>query len=313
MIPQRSQRAAAHAAFTMIFFFAPLSGLAAGALGPAPKPAPTPAPTTAPTPGSTPTTAPAPANEAFGFDAPLLEVDRFSDRAATLLRRSARHDLPAPNAPIRLDAPPFLRDVVTADGRKAQCYVLDMRPNEPPRFYVFYDAIGNYILTQFPVVDVAPGDPGYSDVWDLWKVIVPDGFKPNNWVRDMETLRKLIRDSNSGYVAERTGALLNGPIVPEGSTAQRKAERRGGAAALRYVWYKGRRAPYLYFEEKLRLTENRTPTAKVKAPGGALPAEGALEVDSLAGDTGYSPLRVLVGADGVALPGPPLDCPVVGS
>jgi hypothetical protein len=296
MIPQRSQRAAAHAAFTMIFCFAPLSGPAAAA----PKPAPTPAPT--------------PANEAFGFDAPLLEVDRFSDRAATLLRRSARHDLPAPNAPIRLDAPPFLRDVVTPDGRKAQCYLLDRRPAEPPRFYVFYDAVGNYILTQFPVVDVAPGDAGYSDVWDLWKVIVPDGFKPDNRVRDMETLRKLIRDPDSGYVAERTGALLNGPIVPEGSTAQRKAERRGGAAALRYVWYRGKRAPYLYFEEKVRLSEEKAPTSKVKAPGGALPPDGTpLEVDSLPGDNAYSPLRVLVDGDGNAGAGPPLNCPVVGS
>jgi hypothetical protein len=258
--------------------------------------------------------APTPPGGSFGFDAPLLEVDRFSDRAATLLKRSARPDLPAANAPIRLDAPPFLRDVVTPDGRKAQCYLLDRRPAEPPRFYVFYDKVGNYILTQFPVVDVAPGDPGYSDVWDLWKVIVPDGFKQDNWLRDMETLRKLIRDPDSGYVAERTGALLNGPIVPEGSTAQHKAERRGGAVALRYVWYRGKRAPYLYFEEHVRLVEDKTLTSKVTAKGGVLPPDGSpLEVDSLPGDAGYSPLRILVDADGRTFPGAPLNCPVVGS
>jgi hypothetical protein len=295
--------ATTHGAFTVACLLAVVSGLTASS-GTGSTPASAPAPTAA--------TAPPKAD--FGFDAPLLEVDRFSDRAATLLKRSARPDLPAPNAPIRLDASPFLREVVTPDGRKAQCYLLDRRPAVPPRFYVFYDATGNYILTQFPVVDVAPGDPDYSDVWDLWKVTVPDNFKPDNWIRDMETLRKLIRDPDSGYVAERTRALLNGPIVPEGSTAQRKAERRGGAATLRYVWYRDKRAPYLYFEEKLRIQNDKAPTSKVTAKGGSLPPDGSpLEVDTLPGDASYSPMRVLVDADGKEMPGPPLNCPVVGS
>lgn len=250
----------------------------------------------------------------FGFDAPLLEVDRFSDAAGTFLKRSTRPDLPAPNVPVKLDAPPFVQAVSAPGGRKAECYLLDRRPADPARAYVFYDKTGNYILTQFPIVDVAPGDPGYTDLWDVWKVTVPDGFRPDNRVRDMETLRKLIRDPDSGYVAERTGALVNGPIVPEGSTAQHKAEGRGGAAALRYFWYRGRRAPYLYFEEKLRLTGEQAPTSKATVAKDALPAVGqALEVDTLPGDPGYSPLRVLIDARGRALSGAPLNCPVVGA
>ena len=256
---------------------------------------------------------PPPAAPAFGFDAPLLVVDRFSDAAGTFLRRSARPDLPAPNAPIKLDAPPFVQEVAAPGGRKGECYLLDRRPAEPARLYVFYDKVGNYILTQFPVVDVAPGDPGYSDLWDVWKVTVPDSFKPDNSVRDMETVRKLLRDPDSGFVTERSGALVNGPIVPEGSTAQRKAEKRDGAATLRYLWYRGKRAPYLYFEEKLRLTGEGAPTSKATVAKDALPAAGTpLDVDTLPGDPGYSPLRVLMDAKGRASPGAPLNCPVVG-
>jgi len=39
--------------------------------------------------------------------APIAAVDRFSDSAGTLLRRSADNHLPGPNEPIDFDTPPF--------------------------------------------------------------------------------------------------------------------------------------------------------------------------------------------------------------
>ena len=244
---------------------------------PAPKAVPAPPAQTAPL------TVTPPAQD-FGLSAPLLWVDRFSTKAATRLRRDRVRGLPGPNEPIHLDAPPFLLEVTGPGGRKARCYDLDLRPARPARFYVFYDAQGNYLLTQFPIVDVAPGDPGYTDLWDLWKVTVPPGFPADNSLRDMTTLEKLLAGKESGFIAERTGALLNGPIVPEGSSASMKADRRDGAAALRYVWYRGRRAPYLYFEQTLRIAAELSPVASMTM------GAGAMAVSELPGDPAYSPL-----------------------
>jgi hypothetical protein len=261
----------------------------------------------------------------LGLDAPLLEVDRFSDRAATRLKRSLVPGLPGSNQPIHLDESPFLVQMEVPGGGIAKCYDLDVRPAEAARFYVFYDSAGNYVLTQFPIVDVAPGDPGYTDLWDIWKVTVPAGFPLDNSIRDLETVVRLLKDPGSGYRAERTGALLNGPIVPDGSTAQHKAERREGAATLRYVWYRGKRAPYLYFEQNLRIQGNRAPvgemTLQTPAPTATsltfpmvpLGKSGTLRITTPPGASGYSPLRRLLGPDGKPLLQGAINCPVVGS
>jgi hypothetical protein len=261
----------------------------------------------------------------LGMDAPLLKVDRFSDSAATLLRRSRVPGLPGPGQPIHLDESPFLVPLTAKGWGAASCYNLDVRPAEPARFYVFYDTAGNYVLTQFPVVDIAPGDPGYTDLWDIWKVTVPAGFPLDNSIRDRETVERLLKDAHSGYTAERTGALLNGPIVPEGSTARHKAEGREGPATLRYAWCRGKRAPYLYFEQKLRIQGERAPVGEMilEARDGSQPLPPALSVltagkpealtlATLPGDPGYSPLRRLLGPDGKSVLEGIINCPVVG-
>lgn len=264
--------------------------------------------------------APSPGTEkSYGLDAPLLEVDRFSDKAATLLRRSADPSLPGPNQPIDLDRAPFLASLVGPEGQRVPCYDLDLRPARPARYYVFYDRMGNYQLGQFPVVDVAPGDPGYNDLWDIWKVFVPDGFRADNWLRDAATLERLLADPSSGYRAESTGVLLNGPIVPEGSTASRKGENRGGSAVVMYAWYRGKRAPYLYLEGSLRTWDaEQVALMPVELRDGAgLPKSRAeilsllskpeVRLRTLPGRAGYSPLLRLPGT------GAPLNCPVVGT
>src|SRR6266850_2025572 len=235
----------------------------------------------------------------YGLDAPMLEVDRFSDAAGTLLRRSIDPHLPGPNEPIDLDAAPFSLSVEAPDGRLRICYNLDLRPASPGRYYVFYDERGNYLLTQFPVVDVAPGDPGYTDIWDIWKVIVPAGFREDNGVRDRATIERLLADPASGYSAVRTRVLLNGPIVPEGSRARMKADRRGGDASIRYAWYRGRRAPYLYFEGSLRAEGEIAPVAIMTLTRSS--DRSGLRVQMMRSETGASPparVSVVPGASG---------------
>src|SRR5882672_4526687 len=144
-------------------------------------------------------TPPRPSPEDLGLTAPLLAVDRFSDAAGTLLRRSLDPKLPKANEPFSLDDPRFVVVVAGPGGAAGRCYNLDVRPAAPNRYYVFYDRIGNYRLAQFPVIEKAPGDPGYSDLWDIWKVITADSFRETNWVRDAATVEKLLADPAGGF------------------------------------------------------------------------------------------------------------------
>jgi hypothetical protein len=256
----------------------------------------------------------------FGFDAPVLEVDRFSDAAATRLRRSSGTGYPAPGAPMDLDSPLFLRKIEGKDGTHRSCYDLDLRPSAPGRFFVFYDDLGNFILPQLPVVDRIPGDPSYSDIWDIWKVTIPRGAPIDNRIRDVETIEKLLKNPDSGYSSVRTGSLLNAPIVPDGSHAGMKADDKEGQAALRYAWYRGKRAPYLYFEEHL-VSDGPAPVSRMELKSSVDPAKVGKDhavasvlpvIRNMPGQPGYSPLMIMLGADGKPLYDVPLNCPVVG-
>lgn len=243
-----------------------------------------------------------------GLEAPLVEVDRFSDAAGTKFRRSVDASLPGPNAPFSLDDPRFRLEVQGPGGQKAYCYQLDARPAKPNRLYVFYDSLNNYRLGQYPVIDSVPGDPGYSDLWDIWKVNTPDAFYETNWVRDAKVLEEFLADKSSGFTAESTGVFLNAPVVPEGTSALLKAEGRSGGATQRYfAWYRGKRAAYLYFEGSLRLQADGTiPVAGMTLAG------GGARTDTWPKTPGYSPLvRVAAGAG--KTPSLTLNCPVVGT
>jgi hypothetical protein len=155
-------------------------------------------------------------------------------------------------------------------------------------------------------------------------VTVPASFHPeNNSIRDRETVERLLADSASGYTASRTGVLLNGPIVPEGSRAAFKADGRPGSATLLWAWYRGKRVPYLYFEGSIPWDGEDAPVAdaSVALASPAVPetlakvlasSPPALKVVALPKAPGYSPLRRLVGAEGTAMMDGLLNCPIVG-
>jgi hypothetical protein len=261
-------------------------------------------------------TPPVPAPEDLGLTAPLLPVDRFSDPAGTLLRRSQDPSLPKANEAFALDDPRFALAVVGPGGATARCYNLDVRPAKPNRYYVFYDRIGNYRLAQFPVIAKAPGDPGYSDLWDIWKVITPDSFKEKNWIRDAATVEKLLADKASGYTAASTGIYLNAPVVPEGTTAGNKAEGREGRATRLFAWYEGMRAPFLYFEGSLRLAADGTipvSTLKLTSAKRSWPSDAPVSASSWPKGEGYSPLAKIVDRTGRPVTPGTVNCPIVGT
>jgi len=99
-----------------------------------------------------------------------------------------------------------------------------------------FDDEGNpqMVEGQYNIVGVVPGDPGYSDLWEVIFVTVPADYEANTFTSVEDIL-------NSGYETTVPGVLVNCPIVPEGSTL---AE---GGAPLVQGWYEGEAIYYFDF------------------------------------------------------------------
>jgi hypothetical protein len=162
-------------------------------------------------------------------------IDRFSDDAGTVFRRSENPDLPAPNEPIDYDAD-FLSHALSPDGEDVSYYAFDVAPLKSAPVYSFYYESDpeQRVEGQSPIFDQVPGDEGYNDFWQAVHVLVPDDFELNS-IRSLEQL------DASGFEQVRTGTIINCPIVPYGSTAE-LAERSSVG------WYRGELVQYFVFD-----------------------------------------------------------------
>ncbi len=165
----------------------------------------------------------------------FVSVDRFSDEAATIMRRSDNADLPAPNEPIDYDAD-FLRHALGPDGNDVSYYAFDVSSllSAPVYAFVYESDPSQRVEGQAAVFDVIPGDDGYNDFWQMVRVLVPDDYEPNS-IRSLEDIE------NSGYEQVMTTTIINCPIVPYGSTAELASRDSVG-------WYKGKYVQYFSFE-----------------------------------------------------------------
>ncbi len=82
------------------------------------------------------------------------------------------------------------------------------------------------------IIDLVPGVSGYSDVWQITLVTVPEDYVPN-------TLKSYTDILDSGYPLRGTDIFVNCPVVPQCSTLQ-----GGGETELKQGWY---RAQDIYF------------------------------------------------------------------
>src|ERR1043166_1117041 len=69
-----------------------------------------------------------------------VSVDRFTDQAAMLQRRSAAPALPGPNQPIDFDQGPFITHGYGPGGEKVTYYNFDIRTTVPAPIYVLFRA-----------------------------------------------------------------------------------------------------------------------------------------------------------------------------
>ena len=77
---------------------------------------------------------------------------------------------------------------------------------------------------------MAPGDEGYSDLWQVHLVTVPESYVPDS------VTSKAQLDA-SGFPVTATEMFVNCPIVPEGATLE-------GGERLTQGWYKGQQVFY---------------------------------------------------------------------
>ncbi|MGH7468290.1 MAG: hypothetical protein ACRENP_09915 [Longimicrobiales bacterium] len=241
--------------------------------------------------------------------APRASIDRFSDAAGMLYRRSATASLPGANRAINFDQAPFITQGLGPNGQPVRYYNFDVMTNAPAPIYVlFREGETQPVAGQLNIVDVIPGEAGYNDFWQVTRVSVP-----RNYVANTVTSRAQIMAQR--YRMETTTTLVNCPIVPEGSTAR----EGGGAAGATQGWYKGQVVFYFNFGEAplAATTGGRVPTSPIfvtfninpDRPNGGPPSgfrtQGASTqthnvIATLPGQPGYSPLWEVFAYDNAA-------------
>ena len=174
-----------------------------------------------------------------------VSVDRFSATAGHLMVRDATNGLPAANAAVNFDKAPFITKGLGPLGQILEYYNFDVQLVIPAPIYVlFKEGESSPVSGQLNIINVLPGESGYNDFWQVFKVTVPSSYKANQVASFTEV-------QAAGYKVEAMTALVNCPVVPEGSTA---TKRMGGTAGLNKGWYKEKVVFYFSFEEKALAT-----------------------------------------------------------
>ena len=240
--------------------------------------------------------------------APIATVDRFSDAAGTLLKRSADNHLPGPNEPIDFDTPPFNVWGLSPAGEPALYYHLDVKSTTPVPVYILYrEGEDMPVQEQLDIIDTLPGEQGYNDFRQVWKVWVPKDYVANT-ITDASMLQQ------AGYKIEKTDKLLNMAVVPDKSRA--RVRFNGGHPELQRAWYRGQVAKFFLFDEApLSVSGDKVPVSPIYdgftinpgQPGGEM--ESCTEpnskqshnvIASVPGDKAYSPLWLRVVYDSAA-------------
>lgn len=238
-------------------------------------------------------------------NAPRVSVDRFSDDAGTLFRRSDNPGLPGSNEPVQFDQGPFITTGYGPAGEIVEYYNFDVMSTQPAPIYVlFREGEDTPVEGQLNIVNVIPGDEGYNDFWHVHKVTVPSDYTAN-------TVTSMAGIQAEGFEIEETNILVNCPIVPEGSTADKRYSSTEETGLIQ-GWYQDQIVYYFSFEEKALAPtgNNNVPTSPIYVTfninpgedGGGPPSGFMTEQDSdqthnvaatIPSDDDYSPLWVV--------------------
>jgi alcohol dehydrogenase (cytochrome c) len=243
--------------------------------------------------------------------APVAAVDRFSDKAAHLQLRTPENHLPGPNEPVDFDSGPFITQGLSpSTGKPVRYYNFDVQTTMPAPVYVLYrEGENKPVDGQLDIIDTLPGEKGYNDFRQVWKVTVAKDYVANTIV-DAAAL------TDAGYKMEQTPVLRNMPVVPDKSRA--KARLNGQSAELHRGWYRGQVAKFFSFDEAslsganvplspIYVTFNVNPGQPNGGPGSGFHTEPGSEQThnvpaTQPGDPGYSPLWLVAVYDNADFP-----------
>lgn len=190
--------------------------------------------------------------------AEIVSVDRFNEETGVLYIRNDLNNLPEANAAVDYDTfPGFLTKGLGPDGEKVEYYNFDVQPQNPaPIWLLFREGETEKVEEQLTILDAIPGDEGYSDFWQIYNVTVPANYKANS----ITSFQDII---DNKYPTETTNKVVNCPVVPKGSSAQ-KRYLPGEDNQIQRGWYKSKIVYYFSFEEKdLELTNDLVPLSDI--------------------------------------------------
>jgi hypothetical protein len=190
--------------------------------------------------------------------APQASIDRFSDDAGHLQKRSDSPSLPGPNEPVDFDQGPFITQGFGPNGEVVEYYNFDVQPTKPAPIYVPMKG-GEPVSGQLNIIDVLPGDAGYNDFWQIVAVTVPDSYVAN-------TLTSADDVTAAGYPMQVSDVIVNCPVVPAGSTAKLRDSGDTSGSGLVRGWYDGKVVNYFNFGEKaggLKAVDGMVPTSPI--------------------------------------------------
>jgi hypothetical protein len=234
---------------------------------------------------------------------PRAAIDRFSDAAGLMFRRSDDPGLPGPDQPVDFDHPRFLQRGFGPNGEALRFYIFDARSTAPAPVYVLVDRIGEPIPGQLPIFDLLPGDPGYSDLWQIHKVRILQRDYPLNSLSSLQAL------TEGAYEITPSEEVMHCVLVPAGSGASLRFDP-ATPRTPQQGWYRDQIVDYLLFENPNSAARVDFGAGKVNAPemfaffeNDLDPSDGfALDplgtgthnvATRLPGQEGYAPLWVL--------------------
>jgi len=235
--------------------------------------------------------------------AEMASVDRFSSTAGHLQVRTSANGLPAADMPVDFDKAPFITKGLTPDGKSVDYYNFDMQSTKPAPIWVLFREGQSTSVEGNNIIDVIPGDTGYNDFWQVYKVTVPADYVANTITSYQEIL-------SGHYTITKTNDLVNCPVVPKGSTASKRFTTE--STGLTQGWYKSKVVYYFNFSERplsvsstgsvplslIYVSFNINPNLPNGGPASGFKTEtGASQthnvVATIPADAGYSPLWVV--------------------
>ena len=193
-------------------------------------------------------------------------------------------------------------------GEPALYYHLDVQSTTPAPVYILYrEGEDKPVASQLDIIDTLPGEKGYNDFRQVWKVWVPKDYVANT-ITDASMLQQ------AGYKMEKTDKLLNMAVVPDKSRA--RVRFNGGNPELQRAWYHDQVAKFFLFDEApLSVSGDKVPVSPIYdgftinpgQPGGEMEfctdpnsTQTHNVVATVPGDKAYSPLWLRVVYDSAA-------------